>query len=479
MVRSDHIWINTSKSKLEDEMKPKDRMKKETGHLTRRSFLGIGGMAIAGASLSSVVGCATPQAGEKTPEKPGIKETRILGRTGFAASDISMGCAQIKDSNLVRYAYDRGINYFDTAATYGNGLSETCIGKALPFMDRKKVFITTKLGLKDDDTKQRHLETFAKCQERLNTPYVDALLIAGATSTEQIKQKAFHDAVKQLKADGRLKYAGISCHGPRGMYGDSMEKVLLSGADDGRFDIFLLTYNFLNKEEAEKVLKACKTKNIATTAMKTTPGRIKEVPDFDPENPGEEYEGRVKMIMTIGRMNRERAIAMVKQMIAQEKVAREQTKPFLVKYGIKTEEQLWEASIKWVRANADMQTVCVSMSDFEKVDKSLALSGKNLSQKEEAFLRDYERAFSRSYCRHGCSQCSGSCLYAMPVSTIMRYAYYYEQGYEKHAMGKYAALKNGNSIACAGCDAPCEGSCPHGVMIQSNLLNAHAMLTLA
>jgi len=417
------------------------------------------------------------QGGNGEPEKPTIRKTRVLGRTGFAVSDIGMGCSPVRESNLVRYAYDRGVNYFDTSESYGNGMSETSIGKAIPFMEREKIFITTKLGLKAEDTDKSLLDRFVKCQERLNTPYVDALLIAGATTAGQLKQKAFHDVVKRLKVDGRLKYAGVACHGPRRMHDDSMEKVLLSAVEDGRFDIMLLTYNFLNSAEGEKVLNACKKKNIGTTAMKTTPGKIKEIPGFDPENPSKAYEERIEMMMSFG-LKREQAVQMVRQMVEMEKAAREQTKPFLSKYGLKTDEQLWEASIKWVLRNPDMHTVCVSMADFDKVDKAVSLSGKHLTGKQQVFLRDYDKSFGWSYCRHGCSRCTGSCKFAMPVSTVMRYAYYYEQGYEKLAMEKYASLKTGNAMTCAGCDAPCEGSCPHGVMIRSNLLNAHAMLTL-
>lgn len=459
-------------------MKPKDQIQKKTGHLTRRGFLGIGGMAIAGASLPAAVWGASAKGENSEPEKPAIRQTRVLGRTGFKVSDIGMGCAQIKESNLVRYAYDLGVNYFDTAESYGQGLSETNIGKAMPFMDRGKIFITTKIGLKNDDTQESFLSRFSKCQERLNTPYIDALLIPGATTAGQLKNQVFHDGVQRLKADGRLKYAGVSCHGPRGMFGDSMEKVLLSAVEDSRFDIMLLTYNFLNSEEAEKVLDACKKKNIGTTAMKTAPGKIKEIPDFDPENPTKEYEQRIKMMMTFG-LKREGAVQMVRQMVESEKMAREQTKPFLAKYGLKTEEQLWAASIKWVRRNPDMHTVCVTMSDFDTIDRAVALSGKELSQTQQAFLHDYENAMGWTYCRHGCNQCAGSCRFAMPVSTIMRYVYYFEQGYEKHAMDKYASIKGDSAMACAGCDAPCEGSCPHGVKIRSNLLNAHALLSIA
>jgi len=389
-----------------------------------------------------------------------------------------MGCAPVKDGSLVRYAYDRGINYFDTSEMYGNGLSESSIGKAMPFMDRSKIIVTTKLGLKGDDTVESLIDRFSKCQERLNTPYVDALLVAGASTAAQVKLKAFHDAIDRLKADGRLKYAGVACHGPRGMGDDSMEKVLLAAVEDGRYGILLLTYNFLNSEEGENVLRACKKKNIATTAMKTAPGKIRDVPDFDPEDPGKAYGERIKMMMGFG-LKREQAIQMVAQMVASEKAAREQTKPFLVKYGLRTEDQLWEASIKWVLGNPDMHSICISMADFDKVDKSVSLSGEILTAKQHAFLGDYERAYGWSYCRHGCDRCREACKSVLPVSTIMRYAYYYEQGYEKLGMEKYAALETENAVACAGCDAPCESACPHGVLVRNDLLNAHTMLTLA
>ncbi len=452
----------------------KENKREGKGRVSRREFMGISGAAIAGASIAPVSFAAEAKKDIK------IKKTRVLGRTGFAASDIGMGCASLKEGNLVRYAYDRGLNYFDTAENYGRGASESAIGKAMPHMDRKKIFITTKLDLKKDDTEQALIDRFTKCLGRLNTDYIDALLIAGAISVDQVKSEAFHGAVKKLKADGRLKHAGVACHGPRGMAGDSMEKVIVTAAQDGRFDIMLLVYNFLQKKEGENILAACKKYNIGTTAMKVAPGKLKDVPDFNPESPTEEQEGRIKMMQGFG-MDREAAIAQVKSMVEGDKIAREHTKPFVEKYGLKTEEQLWEASVKWVRQNNDMHTVCITMADFDKADKSIALSGESLTTTQAALLKEYGNKLGWSYCRHACNECSGSCKYAVPVSTIMRYSYYYEQGYEKLAMEKYAGLKHrkeSNASPCAGCDAPCEGSCPYGVMVKNSLLNAHSMLTL-
>jgi hypothetical protein len=68
----------------------------------------------------------------------------------------------------------------------------------------------------------------------------------------------------------------------------------------------------------------------------------------------------------------------------------------------------------------------------------------------------------------------------MPVSTIMRYSYYFtEHGLEKDAMTRYARLAGRDGSKCTGCNAPCLGACPHGVNVQASLLGAHELLTLA
>jgi len=78
--------------------------------LSRRRFFQIGGAAVAGSTLSMCSGL-----GEKAVK---IKQHRILGRTGFKVSDIALG-GGTSESDVVRYAYDKGINYFDTAESYG------------------------------------------------------------------------------------------------------------------------------------------------------------------------------------------------------------------------------------------------------------------------------------------------------------------------------------------------------------------------
>lgn len=440
-------------------------------NLSRRGFLAVGGAAAAATALPL-------SAGEDKEETPrGIVQWRRLGRTGFRASDVSAG-AGASDSNLVRHAYDLGINYFDTAESYGNGEHERVIGGAMEHMDRKKIFITTKLEIKDEDTEQTILDRYAKSLERLKTPFADALYMHAVSKADAIPNEHFHAAIKKLKADGRVKHAGISCHGPRGEEGDSMEKVLLAAVKDGRFDLMLLSYNFMNKDEAERVIAACKQADIGTTAMKTAPGAV-ELPPWDPKNPTGDL---LKYIERKEKEGQERAksIEEIEAWLASQKEAYEKTKDFREKHGITGVVGLRVAAAKWVLQNPDMHTVCLGMRDFEQVDRFVALSGARMQVAEKRILDDYQVAHSSLYCRHGCTDCLSQCSEKLPVSTIMRYAYYFSgQGREKEAMSKYARLENTNGSTCMSCNAPCTGACPHGLDIRANLITAHSMLTIA
>ncbi len=451
---------------------------KKNDAISRRKFFKVGSLALAGTTLTYSNSNATNANQEEKEEKPQIKEYRTLGRTGFKASDISLGSGGVKEANVVRYAYDSGINYFDTAETYGNGDSERSIGEAMQFMDRKKIFITTKLQIKDKDTKETILDRFGKCQERLKTDYLDALYMHSVKNASLYNNEHFHAAVKQLKADGRLKHAGISNHGPRSKKHDSMEKVLCAAAEDGRFDLMLLVYSFLNKEEGEKIIAACKKNNVGATAMKTAPGAI-NAPVYDPDNLTEDMEEYIERVSKRG-VSREDALVRVKNWCKEQSENEVKSKPFVEKYGIKTEDQLQKASLQWVLNNTDMHSVCVSMNDFEMMDKIIPFSGTKLSHSNAEFLKDYGKVFNNQYCRHACSDCFTACPNEIPVSTIMRYAaYYHRQGREKLAMQKYARLNGKDASICETCDAQCVNACPHAVNIQASMVNAHSMLTLA
>jgi len=243
-----------------------------------------------------------------------------------------------------------------------------------------------------------------------------------------------------------------------------MENVLLAAVDDGRFDVVLVVYNFLQKEPGEKVLEAAAKKNIATTIMKSNPlGRYYDT------------KSRIEQMKKDGQPIDER---MQKSMEQMEETAK-QAEAFIQKNGLKTPAEIKAAALKFVLADPRVHTLNLAFNTFEDVQNYLALSGSGLGQKEQGLLASFERECGSLYCRHACGVCESECPSGVPVNTIMRYNHYFEaQGSEKFAMEKYAALETAKADACRNCQGWCERACPYGVPVRALLCRAHAQLTL-
>ncbi|MCK5653448.1 MAG: aldo/keto reductase [Gemmatimonadetes bacterium] len=467
----------------------KDRRSEgEQGRISRRSFVKTGGAALAGGAAlggaaipaeAAAHAGGTPRLFPTQPRQQArIQAHRTLGRTGFRVSDVGMGSVPLRETAVVRYAYDHGINYFDTAEGYGRGAAERAIGEALQHMERDQVFIATKAGCREGDDAEAVIRKVRGCLERLGTDYVDAFSMHGAGSFEALNHLGYHAAMEQLKAEGRVRFTGVSFHGPSRADQPSMADVLCAAAEDGRFDMMLLVYNFLNHEEGDRILAACKANDVGATAMKTAPGSIRYEP-VDPDNLTEQQEQYIERFTQRGQ-TREAAMQRLRAQAERQRDIYERTRPFVERYGVQTEEQLRLGSIHWVLQNPDMHTACIAFTDFDLVDKVVPLSGTELTNAEQEMLQQCALALNSQYCRHGCVECIDKCPSQVPVSTVMRYAYYYEgQGQERYAMSLYAGLDGPDASACQDCAGHCDGACRYGIDIQPNMLQVHNLLTLA
>ena len=455
-------------------------MEKETKNniknKSRRNFFKMGGGLLTGALSGKILKGQDENSKKTKKEEKNIIRYKRLGRTEFKASDISMGTTRFKHPNIARFAYDHGVNYFDTAEGYHNGNAEKNLGKALKHMDRNKVFITTKIHFGKDETKESLLKRFDKCQQRLDTDYIDALYMHSVKDVDHLNHKGFHEAAKKLKQEERLRFIGLSSHGPHNDDQDSMEKVLCAAAEDGRFDLMLLVYNFMNKEAGNNILKACKKNDVGTTAMKTSPGVLNFEP-VDSDNLTKSQEKIVQRLMDIKGYSRERAIRGMRNSV-NDKEELKKIKKFAKKYELDSELEFYKTSIKWVISNPDMHTACISFNNFKQLNTLLPLSGTELSYLEKKSLDEYNRIFNSEYCRHGCNECFQECANKVSVSRVMRYAYYFQcQDREKEAMTKYDKLDQ-KAENCFACDAPCISACPYDVDVPLNMIKAHDLLSL-
>ena len=437
--------------------------------VSRRGFLKTTGVAVAGGSLvPSAVSAESTN--ERNSQETRVHEYRTLGRTGFDVSDIGFGGGFLNNTNVMEVALDMGVNYIDTAEHYANGQSERAIGDAMQGRDRSSIFLTTKLnlsfggGAEYDDLHRR----FHQCLERLQTDYADCLMIHMTPVADEVSHEPYHRLIEDMKAEGKVRFSGLSNHGTEhSVYGntqDTMESVIGAAVEDGRFDVALFVYNFLQKEQGERIIEMCRSKNMGVTLMKT-----------DPVNVNARVVESMDARRQSGRQIPERAQRLADEYQAFVDGAAE----FRERYGLVSAEQVKQAATKFVLSNDGVHTVCPTINTFDQLEGFVSLSGQKLAEPEGSMLDSYGSLLGRFYCRHACGECEGSCPNAVPVNTILRYNHYFEaHGREKHAMNKYERLKNKTAAACANCSGFCESACPHGVPARFMLTRAHENLAL-
>ena len=436
---------------------------KKKHELSRRYFIGGAVAAVAGAGMGlpqKMFGASS----EAEDSDPKIQEYRTLGRTGFKASDIGLGAGYVTDTALMGAILDSGINYIDSAESYGEGQVERAFGEAMKGRDRKSVFISSKMGLREKDTKQELKERALKCLERIQSDYVDCMMIHMPASVALMKHEGFHAAIQELKAEGKVRYCGLSQHGSQWQdLPETMEQVCLAAAEDGRFDVMLFVYNFIQRDMGEKILKVCKEKNIGATLMKT--------------NPVGKYLSMKGMLEQMKAEGKE-VPDYFEKLIPRVKATADMAETFKQQYNLIDDNAVRDAAVKFVLNQPDVNSACLTVMNFDDIKAFVSLSGKKFDLKAQQTLAAYESVFGGLYCRHACGQCESSCPHRVPVNTIMRYYHYFTaQGREKAAMTKYAHLPRKANV-CADCAGHCEKACPYGVPIHGELAVAHQTLSL-
>ena len=237
-----------------------------SNEISRRQFLenvGVGAAAGTGLLLLKDVAGALP-ATDLIPK-------RTLGRTGVKVSILAFGCGSrflmYKDddsaSAILNRAIDSGITYLDTAYSYGDGQSETRVGK-ITATRRKEVWLATKIPDRTRDEFLRRLEGSLK---RLQTDHVDLVHIHGLGQADDLaKIEAPNGALKGLmeaREQKMARFAGMTSHTNGEVMAEAIKRhdldcvqMALNASRNGRFE--------------ELALPAANAKNLGVIAMKVT-----------------------------------------------------------------------------------------------------------------------------------------------------------------------------------------------------------------
>jgi len=180
--------------------------------ITRRQFI-RGTAVLAGTvALSS---CSTGSLAENGPAtaadkvslgKTGLKPSRLGMGTGSKGGSIQRALGQEDFTRLVRYAYDQGITYIDTAQNYR---THEMVREAIKGLPREKLFIQSKMP----QVPEKPLEVLDRYRKELGVDYIDSLLTHCAVTSDWDQERGrVLDALEEAKDKKIILSHGVSCH---------------------------------------------------------------------------------------------------------------------------------------------------------------------------------------------------------------------------------------------------------------------------
>ena len=198
---------------------------------------------------------------------------RKFSDLGWNVSEVGLGCWQIgwcwgdvvseRDAReLLKKAVDKGINFFDTSDTYGDGRSEKFLAELIKSTS-EKIHVTTKLGRRIRGTnylkgyKHEHMEEFIeRSLINLGVDCID-LLQLHCPPSEICSKKETYEMMDEIVKKGKIAYYGVTVH----KLSDAMEAIQFPNVKS-----IQIVFNIFRQKPAESFFKEAKKKNVAIIA---------------------------------------------------------------------------------------------------------------------------------------------------------------------------------------------------------------------
>ena len=339
-----------------------------------------------------------------------------------------------KATEIINYAIEKGVNYFDTAYNYLQGNSETFLGKVLkPYRDR--VYIATKLPIwlvKSYEDFERLLD---EQLDRLQTDYIDFYLLHNVNKDiwERIAKLDVFRFLDEAKEKGKINYAGFSFHDEFPIFKEVV--------DSYSWDFCQIQLNYMDKHYQAGIvgLKYAAEKDISLVIMEPIKGgRLANAPED---------------ILEI--WNRS---------------------------PVKRSPAEW--ALRWVFNFQEVSVVLSGMRNLAEVKENIATASNskpNSLTEEELRLYDEVGDLYNQRIKVGCTGCEYCipCPSNVNIPTIFtHYNHFFVYGIEDRAKSAYKNIQEEakDSTQCVECGA-CEQVCPQNLDIIEHLKEAHRVLS--
>jgi len=380
--------------------------------MKRRDFLKLGMLGTSGAILGwdGLAGAAQKTAGPFTFPAPVY---RTLGRTGLKITVVSFGAMLTPEPEVIRVAFEHGVNYVDTARVYMSGRNEEIVARALKGM-RHKVYVATKIRSRSG-TKEEIVQDVETSLRALETDHIDIIQLHSVTGRERLFEPEMREALVKLRQQGKVRFFGVTTH-------TNETEVVNALVDDKDrfFDMALVKYNFRTDDELKKAIARAAQAGIGIVAMKTQAGGYK-TDALGPISPH-------------------------------------------------------QAALKWALQDKNITAAIPGMRDMGHLRENIAVMGMRMTIADSLILRTYGAAVASHYC-HMCGKCEETCPRGVQISVVNRslmYADAYRSA--ELARDTYGEIPSSASAsACIEC-GHCTARCVNGLDIAAKMARAKQLL---
>lgn len=216
-----------------------------------------------------------------------------LGKTGLKVSIAGLGCggpsrlglrndSQSADNAvaLIKQAIDLGVNFLDTAQTYG---TEPIVGKAIAGIPRDQLVLSTKKTLPADDHPDPESEIAKGLEQSLKligTDYIDVYHLHGVEPKDYAFAKnRLMPAMRRLKEQGKIRFIGVT----EGFVIDPAHTMLQKSLQEGLWDVAMVGFSLLNPSARKNVFPMTQKNGVGVLDMfavrraLSQPSRLKEM----------------------------------------------------------------------------------------------------------------------------------------------------------------------------------------------------------
>ena len=325
---------------------------------------------------------------------------------------------------MIAYAMEHGINYYDTAWGYHNGNSEIVMGKLLKKYARNRFYLATKFPGYDLANMPKVKEIFEKQLEKCGVEYFDFYLLHNVCemNIDAYLDKKFgiYDYLMEQKRKGRIKHLGFSAHGSC----EIMKRFLEAYGKDMEFCQIQLNYIDWTLQDAKAKVELLNSYHIPVWVMEPLRGgRLAKAPEKDAE----------------------------------------------LLRGLRPEEGIPAWAFRFLQTLPEVKMVLSGMSNLEQLKENIKTfeADKPLSEKEmETLLAVAKGMLNGTLPCTACHYCTSHCPKGLDIPMLLNL-------YNEHSftgggflapMALSAVPQEKQPTACIGCRS-CEKVCPQQIKI--------------